>query len=179
VLSKELTEGPYWVPNSLTRRNVTDGRPGVPLTLALTVLDASTCKPIKGADVEIWHADAGGVYSGVNGNSRRFLRGHQKSNASGGVVFDTIYPGWYRGRTPHIHVKVHVGGRVVHTGQLFFSDKVSAAVYRTSRYRSRGQADTTNGADNIYASAGKAQLKLTKRAAGKGYRGSMSLGVRR
>jgi protocatechuate 3,4-dioxygenase beta subunit len=179
VLSREVTEGPYWVANSLTRRNVTDGRPGLPLRLQMTVVDATTCKAIKGADVEIWHADAGGVYSGVQGNSRRFLRGHQRSNASGVVVFDTIYPGWYRGRTPHIHLKVHVGGSVVHTGQVFFPDKVSAAVYRTSRYRSHGQADTTNGRDNIYAQAGagRALLNLAKR--GSGYKGSATLGVHR
>src|SRR5438105_1837484 len=75
VLSPEVTAGPYYVANHLTRRNVTDGRPGVPLRLHLTVVDARTCKPIKGADVEIWHADALGVYSGVNGNSKHFLRG--------------------------------------------------------------------------------------------------------
>jgi protocatechuate 3,4-dioxygenase beta subunit len=179
VLSREVTEGPYWVANKLTRRNVTDGRPGVPLRLSLVVLDATTCRAIKGADVEIWHADASGVYSGVQGNSRRFLRGHQRSDASGRVVFDTIYPGWYRGRTPHIHLKVHVGGSVVHTGQLFVPDNVSAAVYRTARYRSRGQADTTNGSDNIYAQAGgsRALLKMARR--GSGYRGTARLGVRR
>jgi protocatechuate 3,4-dioxygenase beta subunit len=179
VLSKEVTEGPYWVPNSITRRDVTGGRPGVPLALHLTVLDASTCQPINRADVELWQADNRGVYSAVQGNTQRFLRGHQKADAKGRVLFDTIYPGWYRGRTPHIHVKVHVGGQVVHTGQLFFSDKVSAAVYRTSAYRSRGQADTTNAQDGVYGQNGRAQLRLAKRAAGKGYRGSMSLGVRR
>src|SRR5205814_2025287 len=115
VLSSEVTAGPYYVANHLTRRNVTDGRTGVPLRLHLTVVDARTCKPIKGADVEIWHADALGVYSGVNGNTKHFLRGHQKSDARGRVRFDTIYPGWYMGRTPHIHLQVHVGGSVVHT----------------------------------------------------------------
>ena len=54
---------------------------------------------------------------------------------------DVLYPG----RTPHIHMKVHVGGTEVHTGQLFFSDATSAAVYRTSAYAGRGEADTTNG----------------------------------
>jgi protocatechuate 3,4-dioxygenase beta subunit len=92
VLMPELTEGPYWVRNNLTRRDITESRPGIPLVLTFKVQDASTCGPIKGADVELWHADNRGVYSGVNGASTHFLRGHQKSNADGVVRFDTIYP---------------------------------------------------------------------------------------
>src|SRR5262245_40723971 len=135
VLMPELTEGPYYVANHLTRRDITEHRPGVPLALRLTVQDADSCKPINHADVELWHADAGGAYSGVNGASTHFLRGHQKSNAHGVALFHTIYPGWYRGRTPHIHVKVQVDGDV-HTGQIFFPDSVSARVYRTRHYAS-------------------------------------------
>src|SRR5438270_273373 len=65
VLAPELTQGPYYVPNEKLRRNITEGKPGVPLELRLTVIDVSTCKPIKGAAVDIWHADAGGAYSGA------------------------------------------------------------------------------------------------------------------
>jgi hypothetical protein len=177
VLSRQATEGPYWVANHLTRRDITEGRPGAPLRLHLTVLDAATCKPIKGADVELWHADARGVYSDVQGNTKTFLRGHQVSNAAGVVTFDTIYPGWYRGRTPHIHIKVHVGTGYTYTGQLFFKDSLSAAIYRGARYRSHGQADTTNGSDSIYSGAGgaRARLKVTRRSSG--YRGAITLGV--
>ncbi|MEA2285902.1 MAG: hypothetical protein QOJ21_1945 [Solirubrobacteraceae bacterium] len=182
VLTREVTEGPYWIANSLTRRNITEGRPGIPLSLHLTVVHATTCEPISGADVEVWHADARGVYSGVGpaSASSRFLRGHQRTDAAGLAVFRTIYPGWYRGRTPHIHMKVHSGGDVVHTGQVFFRDATSDVVYRTSAYRSRGTPDTTNGRDNIYAQAGgsAATLKLTKRSGGAGYVGAITLGVR-
>ena len=137
ILTPEVTEGPYWIANHLTRRNITDGRPGLALRLRLTVVDATTCKTISGADVELWHADASGVYSGFgsSASSQRFLRGHQRADTHGLVIFDTIYPGWYRGRTPHIHIKVHVGGSVVHTGQLFFNDVTSDAVYRTAKLR--------------------------------------------
>jgi hypothetical protein len=99
VLTPELTEGPYWIDNSLTRRNITEGHKGLPLILKLTVVDADTCKPIKGADVELWHADASGEYSGFDGgaggqqSSTRYLRGHQKANADGVVRFDTIFSG--------------------------------------------------------------------------------------
>jgi protocatechuate 3,4-dioxygenase beta subunit len=194
VLSPEVTEGPYWIDNKLTRRDITEDRPGLPLELVLTVQNAKTCSPIKGADVEIWHCDAGGVYSGYESGSAgapggqhaaptdsdRYLRGHQKADANGRARFLTIYPGWYRGRTPHIHLKVHVGGSVVHTGQVFFDEKTTAAVYRHSPYKSHGQPDTSHAADMIYAQAGRsrATLKLTRRSNGrKGYRGSITLGV--
>jgi protocatechuate 3,4-dioxygenase beta subunit len=179
TLTREVTEGPYWISNKLTRRDVTDGQAGTPLSLHLYVEDSSTCKPIKGADVEIWHANASGAYSGVNGNTKRFLRGHQKANADGLVVFRTVYPGWYSGRTPHIHVKVHVGGNEVHTGQLFMPDKVSSAVYRTGVYAPRGQQDVKNSSDSIYkqAGAGKAVMRLRKRSGSKGYVGSLTMVV--
>lgn len=194
VLSPEVTEGPYWIDNKLTRRDIRDDRPGLPLELVLTVQNAKTCSPIKGADVEIWHCDAVGVYSGYErgsagapggqhaspSDSDRYLRGHQRADADGRARFLTIYPGWYRGRTPHIHLKVHVGGSVVHTGQVFFDEKTTTAVYRHAPYRSHGQPDTSHAADMIYAQAGRsrANLRLTRRSNGrKGYRGSITLGV--
>jgi protocatechuate 3,4-dioxygenase beta subunit len=182
ALTPEATEGPYWIDNKLTRRDVRDGRRGLPLVLALTVIDSSRCAAIKGADVEIWHADAGGVYSGVQGNTRSFLRGHQKADGAGRATFVTIYPGWYGGRAPHIHLKVHVAGNEVHTGQLFFKDSTSKQVYGTSAYRSRGGQDTTNGQDSIFADAGgsKALVKLKRRSSSslaKGFGGSATLVV--
>jgi protocatechuate 3,4-dioxygenase beta subunit len=179
LLTPEVTEGPYWIANGLTRRDIRAGQTGVPLLLRLTVEDSSSCQPIPGADVELWHANRRGAYSGVQGNSQRYLRGHQKADSKGLVIFKTIYPGWYRGRTPHIHLKVHVGGSVVHTGQLFFSDAISAAVYRTSLYKSRGQADTTNAADMIYADAGRGRSKarVAKRPGSLGYLGTQTLVV--
>jgi hypothetical protein len=119
VLAPEQTEGPYYVDDAAVRRNVTEGRPGVALTLRLTVVNASSCKPIKGAAVEIWHCDAGGVYSATGAEAdERFLRGIQRTDAKGLALFKTLYPGWYQGRTVHIHTMVHIGGNVVHTGQL-------------------------------------------------------------
>jgi protocatechuate 3,4-dioxygenase beta subunit len=192
ILSPEVTEGPYWINNKLTRRDIRDGRTGLPLEIAFTVENAKTCKPISGADVEIWHCDAGGLYSGFESasqggpgsgsvtDSKRYLRGHQKSNASGKATFLTVFPGWYRGRTPHVHLKVHVGGKVIHTGQVFFNEKTTAAVYKVAPYKSHGQPDTSHAADMIYAQAGgsKAILHLRARGAGnEGYRGTITLGV--
>jgi protocatechuate 3,4-dioxygenase beta subunit len=179
VLAPEQTEGPYYIDDHLIRSNITEGKPGVPLELRLRILNASTCKPIRGATVEVWHCDASGDYSGFSTPSQKtYLRGGQRSNATGYVRFRTIYPGWYHGRTTHIHVKVHVGGRVVHTGQLYFRDATTASVYHTrSPYKARGQKDTANAADTIYAGGGRqSMLRLTKH--GTGFVGRLELGVR-
>jgi len=176
VLAPELTEGPYYLPNEAVRRDITEGKPGTPLRLQLTVVSTSSCKPIKGAAVDIWHADASGVYSGVSGNTGTFMRGVQKSDRSGLAVFDTIYPGWYRGRAVHIHVKVHVGGSIVHTGQLFFPDALTEQVYKAAPYRTRGNPDVTDASDSIYRNGGSRSL-LHPVKSGSGYLASMVMGV--
>jgi protocatechuate 3,4-dioxygenase beta subunit len=181
VLAPEQTEGPYYVDDAAVRRNVTEGRPGVALTLRLTVVNASSCKPIKGAAVEIWHCDAGGIYSGVSSlgtEDEWFLRGVQRTDAKGLAIFRTIYPGWYQGRTVHIHTMVHLGANVVHTGQLYFSDAVTDAVYTRSPYNTRRDRTTRNSADSIYRNGGKrSTLKLVKN--GSAYAGSITMGVQR
>jgi protocatechuate 3,4-dioxygenase beta subunit len=181
VLTPEMTEGPYYVSGDKVRRNITEGKPGVPLALRLTVLDVSTCKPVRGAAVDIWHCDAGGLYSEeaqLGTASRRFLRGIQRTDENGLALFRTIYPGWYQGRTVHIHVKVYLGGRTVHTGQLFFSDVLTDVVYRRSPYSSRGARTTRNVNDSIFVNGGRRSLlRLTK--SGSGYVGRITMGVSR
>jgi protocatechuate 3,4-dioxygenase beta subunit len=180
VLTPEQTEGPYYIANEKLRRNITDGRPGTPLTLRLAVVDAKTCKPIKGVAVDIWHCDASGIYSGFGAGraSRTFMRGVQRTNASGVATFRTVYPGWYQGRTVHIHVKVHVRGNVVHTGQLYFPDRVTDAAYRRAPYASRPNREVRNLDDAIFRNGGKRSL-LSLRRSGAGYVGSIRMGVRR
>lgn len=177
VLAPEQTEGPYYIDNHLIRSDIRDGKKGVPLSLRLQVLDASSCKPIRGATVEVWHCDASGAYSGFNAPGK-FCRGGKRTSSTGNVRFKTIYPGWYQGRTTHIHVKVHVGGEEVHTGQLYFADATSAAVYRLrSPYTARGQKDTPNSQDMVFGDGGRrSMLRLTK--SGSGYVGRLALGVR-
>jgi protocatechuate 3,4-dioxygenase beta subunit len=181
VLAPEQTEGPYYLDDHKVRRNITEGRPGAPLALHLTVVDVSTCKPIKGAAVDIWHCDAGGVYSGTSiqgTEDERFLRGIQRTDAKGLARFQTLYPGWYSGRTVHIHVLVHIGGNVVHTGQLYFPDALTDTVYTRSPYRRRPSRTTRNVADSIYRNGGKrSTLKLRK--SGAGYVGAITMGVQR
>jgi protocatechuate 3,4-dioxygenase beta subunit len=178
ILTPELTQGPYYIAGEKVRRNITEGRPGAPLLLNLTVVDASTCKPIKGASVDVWHADAGGVYSGfgAGASSRTFMRGIQPTGANGVATFQTVYPGWYRGRTVHIHVKVHLGGNVVHTGQLFFNDSLTDAVYGRSPYNRRPNRTTRNANDSIYVNGGSKSI-LSVRKNDTGYVGAVTMGV--
>jgi protocatechuate 3,4-dioxygenase beta subunit len=178
VLTPELTEGPYYIAGERVRRNITEGRPGVPLTLHLGVVDASTCRPIAGAAVDIWHADAGGVYSGfgAGSSSRTFMRGIQRTNASGVASFETVYPGWYTGRTVHIHVKVHVAGNVVHTGQLFFPDTLTDRVFRRAPYSKRANRDVRNADDAIFVNGGSHSV-LRLRREGAAYVGAITMGV--
>jgi protocatechuate 3,4-dioxygenase beta subunit len=181
VLAPEMTDGPYYLPGEKVRRNITEGLPGAPLSLRLTVVNAATCKPIRGAAVDIWHCSAGGKYSGEQANDTvglAFLRGIQRTDAKGLALFTTVYPGWYQGRAVHIHVKVHAGGNVVHTGQLFFRDSFTDAVYRRTPYSGRSAREVRNTDDSIYLDGGSRSL-LRMRAAGKGYVGSITMGVRR
>ena len=181
ILTPEQTEGPYYIAGEKLRRNITDGRPGTPMLLRAIVVDARTCKPIKNAAVDIWHADASGIYSGfgAGASNRTFMRGVQRTDAKGVALFRTVYPGWYQGRTVHIHVKVHVGGNVVHTGQLYFPDKVTDAVYRKAPYNSRPDRDVRNPDDSIYRSGGRRSLLSVSRNAAGVYVGTISMGVRR
>jgi protocatechuate 3,4-dioxygenase beta subunit len=181
VLAPELTEGPFYIANETVRRNIREGQPGIALALRLGVVDASSCKPITGAAVDIWHADAAGTYSGEQSNGttgRTFLRGIQRTNAGGIARFDTVYPGWYQGRTVHIHVKVHVSGSVVHTGQLFFDDGLTDSVFARKPYNTRGARDVRNAQDSIYqAGGGRSLLRVTRK--GTGYLGTITMGVNR
>jgi hypothetical protein len=179
VLTPELTEGPYFVAGEKLRRNITEGKPGTPLLLNLTVVNASTCRPVKNAAIDIWHCDALGEYSGAVANNAgtNFLRGVQRTNAKGVATFKTIYPGWYRGRAVHIHVKAHIGGNVVHTGQVFFPAAVTNAVYQKTPYSTHGTTpDTLNAHDSIFKNGGnKGMLALKK--SGTGYVGSITMAV--
>jgi len=141
VLTAEQEQGPYWFHAAKVRSDITDGRPGVPMALEITVVDATTCRPISGAGVDVWHADALGAYS--NTADGLFLRGIQLTDAGGVARFNSIYPGWYPSRTNHVHLKVHIGGdagatytggHVSHTGNLFFPEDTSTALARAAAY---------------------------------------------
>ena len=165
AITPEVTEGPFYFDPKLERADVTEGKKGVSLDVRLQVVDAA-CQPLAGARVDIWHCDAQGAYSGYPGqgdgrdvdtSGQSFLRGWQKTDASGIVSFATIYPGWYRGRTTHIHFKVFPDDRSAMTGQLFFPDALSDQIFATvAPYNDRpGKRDTSNARDGIAKEAGR------------------------
>jgi protocatechuate 3,4-dioxygenase beta subunit len=180
VLTPEMTEGPYFVDGDAMRSDITEGRPGAPLTLRLSVVDATGCQPVEGAAVDIWHADASGDYSafGRSGPGTTFLRGIQETDADGVATFRTIYPGWYQGRAVHVHVKVSVGGSRVHTGQLFFADDVSGTVFAAKPYAARGDGWVRNADDSIFADGGDRSIVGLEQADG-AYSGSLTMGIDR
>jgi len=186
VLTPELTAGPYYLDGPLARADITEGRPGAPMQFRVRVLGMPDCAPLAGAAVDVWHCDAGGEYSGFNGNSleatqsqgkndKRFLRGVQLTDSDGVATFNTIFPGWYEGRTVHIHLKVldggtlgstYTGGHVAHVGQAFFEESTTARLLTEGPYLAHTGARTTNGQDSIYAQAGPGAI--TTMTAGKG-----------
>ncbi|MEE1837124.1 intradiol ring-cleavage dioxygenase [Streptomyces sp. SP17KL33] len=199
TLTKEMTEGPYHLDGQLVRADIREDKTGFPLVLTLTVVDDDTCAPLSNTLVEIWHCDALGEYSGFVGDNGHdepdngtFLRGAVLSNSSGVARITTVYPGWYRGRCVHIHLKVHTdvtltsdgsftGGQELHTGQLFFSETVTTRVAALSPYSANRVPRTTLAQDSIYDEGGAASGLLTLTALGTsptaGYAGSLTVGV--
>lgn len=165
VIIPEVTEGPYYFDPALVRTDITEGRPGVPVRLKLQVVDHA-CVPMANARVDVWHCDASGQYSGYSGQTggidtigETFMRGTQMTDAQGLVEFATVYPGWYRGRTTHIHFKVFLDETNVLTGQIFFPDDISETVYATAApYNERTGRDTFNDTDRIARQAGSASV---------------------
>jgi hypothetical protein len=90
VLTPELTEGPYYLDLDLMRRDISEGRPGLAYDLAVKVVDAESCEPIEDAIVDVWHCDAEGVYSGVQGDGGTFLRGVQVADGTGTATFRIV-----------------------------------------------------------------------------------------
>ena len=170
TLIAEQEEGPFYVHLAAIRSDITEGKPGIPLKLRLTIVDSTTCEPIPNAAVDIWHCDASGVYSGVASEKTTYLRGVQVTDARGVAQFGTIVPGAYQGRATHIHLKVHVagsvhgaaysGGHVSHTGQLFFPGATLERVAAVAPYSSN-TARMANELDHIWLHQGGRAATLT------------------
>jgi protocatechuate 3,4-dioxygenase beta subunit len=196
VVRPQQTEGPYFVDEKLNRSDIrsdpSDGsvKQGVPLRLVLHVyrIDGSSCAPLPGAFVDIWQCDALGVYSDVldrvglfeDTRGKKFLRGYQVTDASGKVEFMTIYPGWYPGRTVHIHFKIRTDRTIElgheFTSQLYFDDSLTDQVHTQSPYTARGRRTTTNAMDGIFRHGGnQLMLKLVKDT--QGYVGTLDIGL--
>jgi protocatechuate 3,4-dioxygenase beta subunit len=194
----ELTEGPFFVDEKLNRSDLTTGTNdpfvvnGIPLALDLSVYEMSgdSCTPLRGAQVDIWHANAEGFYSDEPSAriqrkrtiGEKYLRGYQLTDGAGAVRFTTIYPGWYVGRTIHIHFKVRTvplpnTERYEFTSQLFMEDSLNDVVVAQPPYNTRGERRIRNSNDGIYRRAGS-QLLLDVKPATRGYVGTFAIGLR-
>src|SRR5688572_25091397 len=162
-VSPRETKGPFGTktPSQLVQSNIKSDRTGVALLINLIVVDKTNkCKPLAEAHVDIWHCDKDGNYSEYGNHpmqrtdltSAHFLRGRQVTDANGHVSFLSIYPGWYHGRAPHIHIEVFdKSGASLLVTQVAFPDNISNKVYSSSLYASRGEADTPNNRDNVFS----------------------------
>jgi protocatechuate 3,4-dioxygenase beta subunit len=193
IMTPAKTVGPYFVDEKLNRSDVRADtstgalQAGVPLTLKMQIFDADNgCAPVQGATVDIWHANASGLYSDESANGtagQNWLRGYQTTDADGLVAFTTIYPGWYSGRAVHIHFKVRIYDgsteTLEFTSQMFFSDAMNSAVFKSNvPYDSRSSTpDTLDGRDGILGSDA-ATLTLDPTSDGNGgYTADFSVGV--
>ncbi len=195
VTKPALTEGPFFVDERLNRSDIRPDpsnntvKQGAQLKLRFYVsrVTGATCVPLVGAWVDIWHTDALGAYSDVSGQGnpnnigQKFLRGYQITDANGSVEFTTIYPGWYQGRTVHIHYKVRLFDGATRTydftSQLTFDDTLTDQVFTQAPYNTKGARGTRNSNDGIAQQGGTAiLLNVTSDGAG-GYTATYALGL--
>ncbi|HEY9820694.1 MAG TPA: intradiol ring-cleavage dioxygenase [Candidatus Sericytochromatia bacterium] len=193
VVKPQQTEGPYFVDEKLNRSDIrsdpSDGsvKQGIPLRLVFHIsqIDGSSCTPLTGATVDLWHCDALGVYSDVTDPSfstvgKKFLRGYQVTDTNGTVQFVTIYPGWYPGRTVHIHFKIRSDSTSQRsyefTSQLYFDDFLTEQIHAQPPYAAKGQRAQKNERDGIFRGGGEQlMLQLTKDV--QGYVGTFDIGL--
>jgi protocatechuate 3,4-dioxygenase beta subunit len=195
IVRPSQAEGPYFVDTKLERSDIrsdpTDGSvcEGAPLQLTVQVsqLNATGCHPLAAALVDVWQCDAMGIYSGVedingmfNTVGKQFLRGHQITDAAGIARFQTIYPGWYPGRTVHIHFKIRTNpsAETGHefTSQLYFEDSLTDRLLARQPYAKTEGERPRNQDDRIYRSGGD-QLLLDVREDGEGYAATFDIGL--
>lgn len=195
-----VTEGPYWVTDSASGYNRSDIRSnidgtstqsGVLFNLTLYVYDRkNSCAALENVQVDIWHCNVAGIYSGIknstNGNgvdytSQSWHRGYQLTDAMGKVAFTTVVPGWYNGRTTHIHIRFRStydasSSGSTNTAQLFFDQTFIDTLDTTvSPYSSEGKNSVTNAGDSIYVAEGGTSLLSLSGSASGGYSASFSV----
>jgi len=191
IARPEQTEGPFFVDEALERSDIRSEpisglvKPGVPLRLMFRIsrMSGATCAPLAGAQVDVWHCDAGGRYSDVDrrGPSARggFLRGYQRTDAAGSVQFLTVYPGWYRGRAVHVHFKIRTqrgSAAQEFTSQLYFDDALTDRIYALAPYSANGRPSMRNANDFIFRDGGR-QLIANAVPDGPGYAAAFDIAL--
>jgi protocatechuate 3,4-dioxygenase beta subunit len=159
TLTPAAVPGPFYFDPKLHRADITEGHPGVPLRLRFIVLDAANCTPVSGARVDVWQTRADGYYSGYPGQGDKrnvdtsggtFMRGTQVADARGEASFRSVYPGWYGGRTVHVHFKIFIDDRDMLTGQMYFPDALSQYIFtNVGAYSRKAIRNVFNGNDEL------------------------------
>jgi protocatechuate 3,4-dioxygenase beta subunit len=159
------TIGPCYAMGPMMREDISDGLDGLPIRLSFLVVHTSGCVPVPGASIDIWHSGSDGIYSAydtgttcnpgtTNVKSMMFCRGVQTTDETGRANFSTVFPGWYRGRTIHVHFTVRISGKEYVTSQLYFDDKLTDEILAQGTYQARGKRDTNNSSDMLFTSGG-------------------------
>nr|WP_260625856.1 intradiol ring-cleavage dioxygenase [Hymenobacter sediminicola] len=181
------TEGPFptKVPASYVRSDIRDNKSGYAMAAKITITNSS-CVPLAGALVDIWHCDAEGNYSEYGGTgmqstnyqSVHFLRGRQTTDANGLVTFTSIFPGWYSGRATHIHVHVYsASGQSLKVTQIAFPEGTGTAVAAVNGYTKGLNGYTTNAQDNVFSDGVAQELATVTGSTSAGFELSISLAV--
>lgn len=148
------------------RQDIRDGESGVPLNVEIIIKNTNNnCEIVSGAIVEIWHCNRNGYYSefgpsnsggmqSVDMTAYDFLRGKQATDDSGKATFQSVYPGWYNGRAPHIHVHIYSASGVSKlVTQIAFTESISTQVYTNSSFYNGSAQGTSNASDNVFSNS--------------------------
>ena len=161
---------------------------GVPLTLALTIVSASSCSPLSSRAIYVWHCDRPGRYSlySAGATNQNYLRGVQEADASGKVTFTTIFPGCYAGRWPHIHFEVYpsvaeatAAGSKLATSQIALTADVSKAVYATDGYAQSADnlSRVSLATDMVFSDGAELETPTVTGSVDAGYVVTLTIGV--
>ena len=162
---------------------------GTPMTLTMNLIDISNNNaPLTGAAVYVWHCSPQGEYSmysdGVTGET--WLRGVQVTDSNGQVTFDSLVPGYYTGRWPHIHCEVFTSidditdaTNNVSTSQIVVPEDVARAVYEQSEYNgsTRKLDRITLETNNVFSDGWDAQTPSVTGSVVDGYAVSIDVPV--
>jgi protocatechuate 3,4-dioxygenase beta subunit len=193
VTRPQQTEGPFFVEEELDRSDLRSDprtgvvKAGVPLRLTFKVsrMSGASCAPLAGAKVDLWHCDATGRYSdarnrGSSTVDEKFLRGYQRTDAAGTAQFLTIYPGWYGGRTVHVHFKIRTAAPSApafeFTSQLYFDDALTDRVHSLAPYVAEGRRSMRNADDFLFRDGGS-QLLVDPLQEAQGYAATFDIGL--
>ncbi|HKP60583.1 MAG TPA: hypothetical protein VJV78_27840 [Polyangiales bacterium] len=165
------TIGPCYAQMPALRQDISDGLGGLPMRMSFLLVKGSACTPVPNAQIDIWHSGSGGIYSAYATNTTcnpgtmdvkkdMFCRGVQMTDAMGRADFSTVFPGWYKGRTIHIHFTIRVDGRESKTSQLYFEDAMVDEILAQGDYKARGKRDTNNANDTQFKTGGATPAQI-------------------